>query len=59
MMNNQNSGRQQHGILKTAIVGVVAGLIGGGASYVALDQINNANMNNNAQIGRASCRERV
>ena len=54
MMNNQNSGRQQHGILKTAIVGVVAGLIGGGASYVALDQINNANMNNNAQTSISS-----
>ncbi|WP_294920643.1 S1C family serine protease [uncultured Lactobacillus sp.] len=53
-MNNQNSGRQQHGILKTAIVGVVAGLIGGGASYVALDQINNANMNNNAQTSISS-----
>ena len=54
MMNNQNSGRHQHGILKTAIVGVVAGLIGGGASYVALDQINNANMNNNAQTSISS-----
>ena len=54
MMNNQNSGRQQHGILKTAIIGVVAGLIGGGASYVALDQINNANMNNNAQTSISS-----
>ena len=54
MMNNQNSGRNQHGILKTAIVGVVAGLIGGGASYVALDQINNANMNNNAQTSISS-----
>ena len=43
MMNNQNSGHQ-HGFMKTAIVGVVAGLIGGGASYVALDQINNANI---------------
>ena len=54
MMNNQNSGRNKHGILKTAIVGVVAGLIGGGASYVALDQINNANMNNNAQTSISS-----
>lgn len=54
MINNQNSGRQQHGILKTAIIGVVAGLIGGGASYVALDQINNANMNNNAQTSISS-----
>lgn len=49
MMYNQNSGHQQHGIVKTVIIGLVAGLIGGGASYVALDQINNANMNNNAQ----------
>lgn len=48
-MDNRNSGRKQNGLVKTAIVGVVAGLIGGGASYVALDQINNANLNNNAQ----------
>ena len=54
MMNNQNSGHQQHGFMKTAIVGVVAGLIGGGASYVALDQINNANMNNNAETSISS-----
>lgn len=48
-MDNRNSGRKQNGLVKTAIVGVVAGLIGGGASYVALDQINNANLDNNAQ----------
>ena len=54
MMYNQNSGHQQHGIVKTIIIGLVAGLIGGGASYVALDQINNANMNNNAQTSISS-----
>ncbi|AIS08458.1 Serine protease, DegP/HtrA, do-like [Lactobacillus sp. wkB8] len=53
-MYNQNSGHQQHGIVKTVIIGLVAGLIGGGASYVALDQINNANMNNNAQTSISS-----
>ena len=54
MMYNQNSGHQQHGIVKTVIIGLVAGLIGGGASYVALDQINNTNMNNNAQTSISS-----
>ena len=54
MMYNQNSGHQQHGIVKTVIIGLVAGLIGGGASYVTLDQINNANMNNNAQTSISS-----
>ena len=54
MMYNQNSGHQQHGIVKTVIIGLVAGLIGGGASYVALDQVNNANMNNNAQTSISS-----
>ncbi len=54
MMYNQNSGHQRHGIVKTVIIGLVAGLIGGGASYVAIDQINNANMNNNAQTSISS-----
>ncbi|RHW55229.1 MULTISPECIES: S1C family serine protease [Lactobacillus] len=45
---------KQNSIFKTAIVGIVAGLIGGGASYVALDQINNANYNNNAQTSISS-----
>lgn len=35
-------------LAKTAIVGVVAGLIGGGVSYVGLDQLNNANLNSSA-----------
>ena len=48
-MDNRNSGRKQNSLVKTAIVGVVAGLLGGGVSYVALDQINNANINNDAQ----------
>ncbi|WEV51209.1 trypsin-like peptidase domain-containing protein [Lactobacillus sp. ESL0731] len=43
---NTNHGKNKF-LVKTAVVGVVAGLIGGGASYVALDQINNANVNNN------------
>ncbi|MDF7682813.1 trypsin-like peptidase domain-containing protein [Lactobacillus sp. ESL0679] len=43
---NTNHGKNKF-LVKTAVVGVVAGLIGGGASYVALDQINNANLNNN------------
>lgn len=48
-MEEQSSGRKKNNLfLKTAVVGVVAGLIGGGASYVALDQINNANSNNGA-----------
>ncbi|MDF7672868.1 trypsin-like peptidase domain-containing protein [Lactobacillus sp. ESL0701] len=47
-MDNQNSNHGKNKILvKTAVVGVVAGLIGGGASYFAIDQINNANLNNN------------
>lgn len=47
-MDNQNSNHGKNKFLvKTAVVGVVAGLIGGGASYFAIDQINNANLNNN------------
>ncbi|WEV39729.1 trypsin-like peptidase domain-containing protein [Lactobacillus sp. ESL0681] len=38
----------KNGLVKTAVVGVVAGIIGGGVSYVAIDQINNANLNNNS-----------
>lgn len=61
MMDNRNSGHRQNGLVKTAIVGVVAGLIGGGASYVALDQINNSNMNNgnNAQTTISSNSSKV
>lgn len=53
-MDNRNSGHKQNGLVKTAIVGIVAGLIGGGASYFALDQLNNANYNNNAQTSITS-----
>lgn len=44
-MDNQPK-KNNHLIAKTAIVGVVAGLIGGGVSYTALDQINNAQVGN-------------
>lgn len=46
-MDNRNPRHRQNGLVKTAIVGVVAGLIGGGASYFAIDQMNNANLNSN------------
>ena len=48
---NQRLNKNKNGkglMMKTAIVGVVAGLIGGGISYAALDQLNNSSMNNNA-----------
>lgn len=46
--NNQNQRpKKNNGIIaKTAIVGMVAGLIGGGISYYGLDQLNNAQVNN-------------
>lgn len=48
--NNKRQPKKTNKILvKTAVVGVVAGLIGGGASYAVLDQINNAQDNNAAQ----------
>ncbi|BDR59836.1 serine protease [Lactobacillus xylocopicola] len=53
-MEQKNPDHRQNGLVKTVIVGVVAGLIGGGASYVALDQLNNANQNNNAQVSISS-----
>ncbi|MDF7637941.1 trypsin-like peptidase domain-containing protein [Lactobacillus sp. ESL0791] len=40
--------------VKTAVIGVVAGLLGGGVSYAALDQVNNANNNSNAQTSISS-----
>ena len=46
-MDNRNPRHRQNSLVKTAIVGVVAGLIGGGASYFAIDQMNNANLNSN------------
>lgn len=45
---------KHNGIVKTAIVGVVAGIIGGGVSYAALDRINTASFNNDAQTSISS-----
>lgn len=44
---NNNQPKKNHLLAKTAIVGVVAGLIGGGVSYTALDAINNNQVGNN------------
>ncbi len=44
--NNQKPRKNNGMIAKTAIVGVVAGLIGGGISYYGLDQLNNTQVNN-------------
>lgn len=41
----QNSRRQSNTLIKTGIVGVVAGLLGGGVAYAGLSQVNS---NNNA-----------
>ena len=46
-------------ITKTAIVGVVAGLIGGGISYYGIDQINNAQVNNSAQTSISSSSAKI
>ncbi len=58
MVENQNSNnkkKKNNIFIKTAIIGVVAGLIGGGVSYAAIDQINNANVNSgNAQTSISS-----
>lgn len=61
--NNQNQNTNQkkkgNGILvKTAIVGVVAGLIGGGASYAALDYMQN-NSNSEAQTSISSTSSKI
>ncbi|MGQ5709965.1 S1C family serine protease [Lactobacillus sp. PSON] len=61
-MENQDPNRQKRVsekkknnniLVKTAIVGVVAGLIGGGASYAVLDHMNQ-NSNNEAQTSISS-----
>lgn len=56
MVENQNNKTQQPRkkntnskiIATAAIVGVVGGLVGGGVSYYAADQMNNASVNNSA-----------
>ena len=58
MENRQNDLKNQpkkknNILVKTAIIGVVSGLIGGGVSYAAFDQINNA-QNNQAQTSISS-----
>ena len=58
MENRQNDLKNQpkkknNILVKTAIIGVVSGLIGGGISYAAFDQINNA-QNNQAQTSISS-----
>lgn len=65
-MDNQNNQRPRkknnHIIATTAIVGVVAGLIGGGVSYTALDQINQnsvTNSNSSAQTAVSSSSAKV
>jgi serine protease Do len=64
--NNQNLNtnrpkKKNNVLVKTAIVGVVAGLIGGGVSYTALDAINNAQVGNNntAQTSISSSSSKV
>ena len=64
--NNQNLNtnrpkKKNNVLVKTAIVGVVAGLIGGGVSYTALDAINNAQVGNSntAQTSISSSSSKV
>ncbi len=53
-MENQKPRRKNHILIKTAVVGVVAGLIGGGVSYTALDQINQNSVTNTNQSAQTS-----
>lgn len=58
---NQQTSRKKKGngiLIKTAIVGVVAGLIGGGVSYAALDHMQN-NSNSDAQTSISSTSSKV
>ena len=58
--NNQKPRKNNGMIAKTAIVGVVAGLIGGGISYYGLDQLNNTQVNNDqAQTSISSSSAKV
>ncbi|EEJ71298.1 S1C family serine protease [Lactobacillus ultunensis] len=46
-------------VATAAIVGVVGGLVGGGVSYYAADQMNNASVNNAAQTSISSSNSKV
>ena len=60
--DNQNQPRRKSGnkiIATAAIVGVVGGLVGGGVSYYAMDQMNNGQANNAAQTSISSSSSKV
>ncbi|MCP9317864.1 trypsin-like peptidase domain-containing protein [Lactobacillus helveticus] len=60
--NNQNQPRKKSGnkiIATAAIVGVVGGLVGGGVSYYAMDQMNNGQGNGAAQTSISSSSSKV
>ncbi|WP_283589198.1 S1C family serine protease [Lactobacillus gallinarum] len=60
--NNQNQPKRKSGnkiIATAAIVGVVGGLVGGGVSYYAMDQMNNGQANNTAQTSISSSSSKV
>ncbi|ARD06215.1 serine protease [Lactobacillus amylolyticus] len=60
-LNTNRPKKKNNVLVKTAIVGVVAGLIGGGVSYTALDAINNAQVGNSntAQTSISSSSSKV
>ena len=60
--DHQNQPRRKSGnkiIATAAIVGVVGGLVGGGVSYYAMDQMNNGQANNTAQTSISSSSSKV
>lgn len=60
--NNQNQPRKKSGnkiIATAAIVGVVGGLVGGGVSYYAMDQMNNGQGNGAAQTSISSSSSKI
>ncbi|OUQ00377.1 S1C family serine protease [Lactobacillus gallinarum] len=60
--DNQNQPRRKSGnkiIATAAIVGVVGGLVGGGVSYYAMDQMNNGQANKTAQTSISSSSSKV
>lgn len=62
MVENQNQPRKKSGnkiIATAAIVGVVGGLVGGGVSYYAMDQMNNGQGNGAAQTSISSSSSKV